>query len=319
MGRVVDLNPEFGYEIACGIPYAYWLHKRGELDKVITSKGMKSFYYFTDDIEEKYDNRQVNNSINGVEKLPNKWIHHNVKAVFPDKDYGDLTDKEKSKVHGVLDYSQWKVPPYKEKYSDDRFKFDKPTVLISNKIVMDHGKEPHNYLDIKTLYELFVYLTEKGYSVLYKRPRMNEFPIDENEKATVHNGFDIKSDVEGIGVIDDHELVKYFDDVSDFDVLVEDYKDEFTYNEIQLRTFSNIDKFISLGGGNSIFLCLFGGELVTYVTTSGECRDGYFDDNSYYRKLGNTNVHAVIDLEKNIIERGYNDYERFINKVKEVF
>ena len=75
----------------------------------------------------------------------------------------------------------------------------------------------------------------------------------------------------------------------------------------------------SLGGGNSIFLCLFGGELVTYVTTSGECRDGYFDDNSYYRKLGNTNVHAVIDLEKDIIERGYNDYERFINKVKEVF
>ena len=25
------------------------------------------------------------------------------------------------------------------------------------------------------------------------------------------------------------------------------------------------------------------------------------------------------DLEKDIIERGYNDYERFINKVKEVF
>ena len=48
MGRVIDLNPEFGYEIACGIPYAYWLHQRGELDKVVTSKGMKPFYYFCD-------------------------------------------------------------------------------------------------------------------------------------------------------------------------------------------------------------------------------------------------------------------------------
>ena len=35
---IIDVKPEFGYEIACSIPYAYWLHKRGELEKVIWEK-----------------------------------------------------------------------------------------------------------------------------------------------------------------------------------------------------------------------------------------------------------------------------------------
>ena len=29
MGKVIDLHPEFGLELALGITYAYWLHERG--------------------------------------------------------------------------------------------------------------------------------------------------------------------------------------------------------------------------------------------------------------------------------------------------
>jgi hypothetical protein len=43
---IIDTNPEFGVELACVIPYAYWLHTEGRLEKVITSKGMKPFYFF---------------------------------------------------------------------------------------------------------------------------------------------------------------------------------------------------------------------------------------------------------------------------------
>ena len=82
---IIDVKPEFGYEIACSIPYAYWLHKRGELEKVITCKGMKPFYYFCDNVEEKYEQRSVNNSTNGVQNLPNCWIHHNTHVFFKDK------------------------------------------------------------------------------------------------------------------------------------------------------------------------------------------------------------------------------------------
>ena len=57
----LDINPEFGIEIVCVIPYAHWLHKQGKLEKVITSKGMKPFYYFCDNVEEKYTSRTVDN------------------------------------------------------------------------------------------------------------------------------------------------------------------------------------------------------------------------------------------------------------------
>ncbi len=49
--KTIKVNSEFASELVCVIPYAYWLHKRGELEKVITSKGMKPFYYFCDDVK----------------------------------------------------------------------------------------------------------------------------------------------------------------------------------------------------------------------------------------------------------------------------
>ena len=52
--ETIDIHPEFAHELVCVIPYTYWLHKQGKLKKVITSKGMKPFYYFCDDVEEKY-------------------------------------------------------------------------------------------------------------------------------------------------------------------------------------------------------------------------------------------------------------------------
>ena len=75
--RTITLNPEFGCELVLGIPYAYWLHKNNQLDKVVTSKGMKPFYYFCDDVEEKFEFRNVDNATAGLNELPNKWIHHN--------------------------------------------------------------------------------------------------------------------------------------------------------------------------------------------------------------------------------------------------
>ena len=34
---IIDTNPEFGLELTLVIPYAYWLHQRGEFEKVIKS------------------------------------------------------------------------------------------------------------------------------------------------------------------------------------------------------------------------------------------------------------------------------------------
>ena len=52
---------------------------------------------------------------------------------------------------GILDYKKWTPPPYREYYKNDEFKFDKPLIVVSNKIVMDHQLEPHGYFDLKTV------------------------------------------------------------------------------------------------------------------------------------------------------------------------
>ena len=139
---IIDVKPEFGYEIACSIPYAYWLHKRGELEKVITCKGMKPFYYFCDNVEEKYEERSLDNSNNGIQNLPNTWIHHNAKAVLGKK-MSEIEDEEiKKQANVVLDYREWTPPPYRKHYANNQFKFDKPFVVVSNRYNFEHGRTP---------------------------------------------------------------------------------------------------------------------------------------------------------------------------------
>ena len=109
--KTIKTNCEFASELVCVIPYAYWLHKNNQLEKVITSKGMKPFYYFCNDVEERFEHRTFDINTNGLNDVPNNWIHHNAHFVFK-KDYSELTEDEQSKSNGVLDYSQWTPPPY---------------------------------------------------------------------------------------------------------------------------------------------------------------------------------------------------------------
>ena len=99
-------NPEFGIELALVVPYAYWLHTQGKLHKVITSKGMKPFYYFCDDVEESFNHRTIDNEAAGLMEMPNNWIHG-------DNKLGTVMTKP-----AVLNYSQWISPPYREYYKD---------------------------------------------------------------------------------------------------------------------------------------------------------------------------------------------------------
>jgi len=97
---IVKTNPEFGIELALVVPYAYHLHTQGKLDSVITSKGMKPFYYFCDDVREEFEERTIDNGAAGLNELPNNWIHGINPEVEP----------------AVLNYDEWTPPPYKDQY-----------------------------------------------------------------------------------------------------------------------------------------------------------------------------------------------------------
>ena len=317
---IIDLHPEFGLELALGITYAYWLHKRGELEGVHTVEGMKPFYYFCDSVEEKYDHRTIDNEIGGLNSLPNNWIHHNAIAITG-KDYSELTLEEQNKVNGVLDYSKWEVPPYKDYYKDTEFKFDKPMVVVSNRYNLDHGEPPLAYLDVEILYKIFNYLTENGYGVIYKRPDNTEFPLDQNEINGIRMGYkDIIANVDGVGEITDYQLTEYYDDVFLLNDLIK-AKDSTEYNTKQLQIFSLAKGFITMGGGGSLLCSMFGVPNISLINSSTECnRKGYYEGpDNYYRKMSDHDFYPILDSVDNIKNRGYRDYTKLIKKIKEVF
>lgn len=310
---ILKVNPEFGIELALAIPFAYWLHQNNQLDGVVTSKGMKPYYFFCDNVKEEFLSRTIDNDL-ALAEVPNKWIHHNSLAITG-KEYHHLTTDEQTQVNGVLDYSKWICPPFREYYKNDEYKFDKPVVFITNKYNMEHGEIPLGYFNIPCLYELFDYFKEKGYTVIYKRAtnKEKEFTIDQNEYNSLQQGYhDITANVEGIGVITDFELCKYFDNVILIDDLVKESK--YSYNKTQLKIMANCSRFVTVCGGNSILSSLFGGAVISYIHKGKELRPNYFGPNSYFRKLSNANVIPVID--NSVVKTGIHDYSQLMEQIK---
>ena len=249
--KTIDICAEFGYELACSIPYAYWLHKHGELGGVVTCEGMKPFYYFCDNVEEKYKFRRMDNNANGVQNLPNSWVHHNAPVTFG-RDYGDLTEDERIKANGWLDYSQWECPPYREYYKDSSLSLPKKYVVISNRYNLEHGDPPIGHFDIESLYNLFEYFKNNGYNVVYKRPKNTEFATDSNELLDLN----ITANVEGQGTMTDFDLVSHYDNVFLMDDLI--FEIGKGYNEIYLL-------FLLIYLLGHLDLCLWVVVLVYYV------------------------------------------------------
>lgn len=309
---VVKNNAEFGIELALAVPYAYWLHLNGQLESVITSKGMKPFYYFCNEVNEDFLTRTIDNEAAGLNDLPNNWIHGDTKA-------GTVLTRP-----GVLDYTQWKCPPYKVQYQNDRFKFSKPTVFLTN--IYNHpdpsDKRHYHHIPIKGLYEIFSLLDEMGYDVIYKRETHDNKSItyDQNElSATSFNlSTDIGAEVEGIGYITDFELTKYFKNVH----LLKDIAStntDLSYNELQLMLLANCDKYISVCGGSSILSSCFGGTVIIYVTQGKELRENYFSNEGYFHQLSNAKIIPVIDKVDDIKQRGHHDIDQIVNAIKNNF
>ena len=308
--KTVDLRTEFGNELVLGVTYAYWLHKQNKLEKVITSKGMKPFYYFCDNVEERYTSRTVNSEASGVMNLPNPWIH------------GDSRMGTTHTKPGQLNYDKWLVPDYKKHYSEKEPILTKPTIFIAHKYNIEHGHEPLGFFDIKCLYDMFEYLTDVGgYEVIYKRPKNTEgFTLDENEVNTLNHNLSLRADVEGVGMIDDYQLVEYFDGVHLIEDLISDMGYDVTspqeYNIAQLKILSNIHASITSGGGNSILSSHFGKKHIIYNVMETEHKDGYFGKDSYMNKLSDVELFIIKDAGKDIRDRGYNNYTELIKTIK---
>jgi len=313
--KTIKVNPEFAHELVLAIPYAYWLHKQNKLERVITSKDMKSFYYFCNDVREEYSYRTIDHESSGLTELPNSWIHHNSEKIVG-KSLNELSEEEQSKIHGVLDYTKWTPPPYKTYYSGLKI-FDKPYIIVNNNYNIEFGNpidKSLRFFDIKTLYEIFNYLTGRGYYVIYKRPNNTEFTLDQNEMGTLQGKFSLSANVEGLGEISDYDLCNYYNGkVINLNELKNNYT-QYSYNEFQLRLFSEASGFVTTNGGGAMLCAYFGKPVIVYVPHGKELRKNYLTNKDcYFKKLSNCDVHPVLD------PGDINNYYKVIKKIKEIF
>ena len=325
----VDTNPEFGIELALVLPYAYWLHTQGKLDKVITSKGMKPFYYFCDDVEEKYDNRTIDNHASGLGSgdnpiIPNCWIYgsiDNAKLYKDEWEHWESFSNVKAGC-GILDYRKWKLPNFYKKYKNNKFTFKKPFIIISNRYNYEHGTPPVGYFNIKCLYEMFNYLTDRGYSVVYKRPKNTEFPLDQNELDTRNSKKELTAYVEGIGEINDIELVNFYDEVYLLDDIIDKHPD-LTYNEVQLNLFGNAEGFIGMSGGSTLLLNLFNKPTITYLYNGSDLRDKFWVDENNNVNIKNyyyaMNDKVIPYMDRDCINMHNNNHTEFLLTIKQNF
>ena len=292
----IETNPEFASEIVLSIPYCYYLHNRGELGRVVVCEGMKPFYYFVEDLVEGFEHRSLDNS-KALKDISNKWLHHSYN------------------VDGVIDYSEWEVPPYKEVYRNDLFDDLKPYVIVNN--IFNKPWLENGCLDIKSLYDMFTYLTEFGYNVVYKRPTNKEFALDGNEMAT--SVTDITAHVDGIGEITDYELCNYFASVVNINELWE--STGLDYSTLNLKLFAETEGFITPAGAGSQLCACFSKPIVMHVTRGREVeRPDYLQlDDCYYKMLSQAPLHLVYDNHRNwdgdSINRNYSELDKMVRKV----
>jgi hypothetical protein len=254
--NVIDTKGcEFGYEIIMVLPYVYYLHKQNVPLKVLTSRGMKSFYFFLkeDEYEEKYQKRTwVEPHLLNV---PLKTIH------FPQ-----------------LNKTQWEMPNFKEHYQNFKLNttFEKEILLINNKYNFEWGHPPINFLSVEVLDILFEGLSPY-YTIIYNRPNFQNIPED---FASTWGNIELE----------DFSLIKEkYPNVIDSNELIK--QETYDFNTLQLILGSNSTKQISVQGGNSILASLTGGTNLVYAIKGHEITHNSF--NNWYPEFSGALVKST--------------------------
>ncbi len=139
--KVNSENIEFGYELISVLPYAYYLHTKGQLTETVSGNDTECLYYFS-------PKHKINKKIRD-------W-HNTPKVKTPN-----------NRIHtSGLDTRQFLPPPLKEQYKNKKYKFKKETIVIANRYNIEWNERPINYFDLDILEKLFELLQDE-YQIVY--------------------------------------------------------------------------------------------------------------------------------------------------------
>lgn len=254
------INGEFGYELAMFIPMVYDHYLKGNKVSITSHKDTACFYHFADEFTESNEIRKAWMEVN---KNGTLYFDNNIVSLC-------------FHIPPSVDASIRSIPPYKSLYKNNKFVFEKPICLISNKFNEEWGGGPINYIDLNTLGSLFDLLKD-DYQIIYNRP----------------NIFNIVGDDSRIHVLGDYDFIrfKYGSKV----ILIQDLlTKDISYNNLQMMLFANTDKFISVQGGTSVLSSYFGGTNIVYAKTGPELEGAY---DTWYRDLSGCDIKVVSNNE----------------------
>lgn len=250
---------EFAFELLAVIPYAYWLHSRGQLEYTVSTEDTRALYYFSPNHEE-------------------RTVRRNYVPIteYPIGERGSIRYDRKAFPRD-LDTSRWLPPPYKKVFADDRFRWPRETCIVCNKYSDEQYlwyRGPANYIEVDTLLAMIGKLRER-YQVVYVRPRASDIV---NDHQKIHESGDIDA------------VTRAFPDVITIQQLQEQYP-ELSYNELQLRLFAGCERFVSVLGGSSYLASYFGGRNVVLARRGWEVAcDAY---RRWFDKFSGARVVAV--------------------------
>ncbi|RAJ94463.1 hypothetical protein LX87_04350 [Larkinella arboricola] len=217
--KIVNYQGEFDQELRYILPFAYWHHVNGTLERTVSCKDMKEFYFFSKNHEERYTERIWQAGYNYYE-VPN-MTHSN-----------------------TFDYSKWLRVPLKKQYANSIFLYDKPALIIANKYNIEWDKPPVNYLDLPILGKLITSLKDR-YQIIYNRPLAKQIVGDNSEILDLNEYAWIREAHPEVLLMNDL-YERHSNEVNNF-------------NHLQLLVYANCNRFISMHGGTAAFASYFEG------------------------------------------------------------
>ncbi len=242
-------NIEFGYELLSAVPRAYELYLQGKLTETISGIGSEPLYYFS-----------PKHTINTAER---SWFN------TPDARRNGLPYTE---IH-KQSRPDLTFPPYKDVYANDKYKWEKPTLVIANRYNREWGVEPINFFDLNILEWLFSNL-KKQYEIVYiavdlpKALQDNEAPIPLNDRELCKK-----------------HGVKVFQDI----------KGE-CWNTSLLQVFANCEHYVTMNGGYAILASFFSGTNIAYTRERGGVSSKEYKHKEFDRYYPNHNNQRTVGV-----------------------
>lgn len=210
---------EFGYELALCVPHAYWGWQRGVYVATSSVPGTRSLYFFNGAHQERAGAQRA------CVRLPPE---------FDNRDFNT-----------PLDTARWCLPPYKQRFANAVFGWDKPMVVLHNKHTVEWSERAYNFIDQATLDALLDCLTPL-FHVVYIAPLGTEPGYTKDCNMMLP---DCAQPQPRAGLTMFQDLLAAHP--------------ELDYNTAQLMVHANCERFISVHGGCALLASMFGGTHVT--------------------------------------------------------